>query len=195
MEKLRELFISMISGEQNFSEEWNMKNLEKIKLIAIDVDGTLTDGTIYINEIGEEIKGFNVKDGTGIVLAKLAGIIPVIISGKKSKAVENRVKVLGIEEYYQGIHDKRKVMEEIIKKYNLNWENCSFIGDDIIDIEVIKLVGFSASPKDAHPSVKIHVDFVSNFEGGKGAVREIIDFILKKQNRLDESIRKFNQLF
>lgn len=172
-----------------------MKDLEKIKLIAIDVDGTLTDGTIYINEIGEEIKGFNVKDGTGIVLAKLAGIIPVIISGKKSKAVENRVKVLGIEEYYEGIHDKRKVMEEMIEKYNLNWENCSFIGDDIVDIEVIKLVGFSASPRDAHPSVKNHVDFVSNFEGGRGAVREIIDFILKKQNRLDESIKKFNQLF
>ncbi len=171
-----------------------MKNLEKIKLIAIDVDGTLTDGTIYINEIGEEIKGFNVKDGTGIVLAKLSGIIPVIISGKKSKAVANRAKVLGIEEYYEDVHDKRKVMEEIIKKYNLDWENCSFIGDDIVDMEVIKLAGFSASPKDAHPSVKSCVDFVSNFEGGKGAVREIIDFILKKQNKLDESIKKFNKL-
>lgn len=172
-----------------------MKNLEKIKLIAMDVDGTLTDGTIYIFESGEEIKGFNVKDGTGIVLAKIAGIIPVIISGKTSKAVSKRVKALGIDEYYEGVNNKKKVMEEILKKYNLQWENCCFIGDDIVDIEVIKLAGFSASPRDAHPSVKVNVDFVSNFDGGKGAVREIIDFILKNQNKLEDSIKRFNQVF
>ncbi len=171
-----------------------MKDLEKIKLIAIDVDGTMTDGTIYILENGTEIKGFNVKDGTGIALAKIAGIIPVIISGKKSEAVRKRVKTLGIEDYYEGVNDKRKVMEEILKKYGLQWENCCFIGDDIVDIEVIKIAGFSASPKDAHPSVKSIVDFVSNYEGGKGAVREIIDFILKNQNKLEESIKKFHHI-
>ncbi len=172
-----------------------MKNLERIKLLAIDVDGTMTDGTIYLLGNGEEIKGFNVKDGTGIVLAKLAGIIPVIISGKKSKAVNKRVKTLGIEDYYEGVNDKRGVMEDILKKYKLQWENCCFIGDDIVDMEVIKLAGFSASPKDAHPSVKSIVDFISNYEGGKGAVREIIDFILKNQNKLEESIKKFNRVF
>ncbi len=171
-----------------------MNNMEKIKLIAIDVDGTMTDGTIYILENGEEIKGFNVKDGTGIVLAKLAGIIPVIISGKKSEAVRKRIKALGIEEYYEGVNNKKRVMEEIIKKYNLKWEECCFIGDDIVDLEIISVVGFSASPKDAHPSVKGKVNFISNFEGGKGAVREVIDFILRTQNKLEESIRKFHQV-
>lgn len=172
-----------------------MKNLEKIRLIAIDVDGTMTDGTIYILESGEEIKGFNVKDGTGIVLARIAGLIPVIISGKTSKAVAKRVKNLGIDDYYEGVKDKKKVMEEVMRKYKLSWENCCFIGDDIVDSEVIKLTGFSASPKDAHPAVKGIVDFISNFEGGKGAVREIIDFILQNQNKLEESIKKFNQNF
>jgi 3-deoxy-D-manno-octulosonate 8-phosphate phosphatase (KDO 8-P phosphatase) len=172
-----------------------MKSLEKLKLIAIDVDGTLTDGTIYILENGEEIKGFNVKDGTGIVLAKLAGFIIVIISGKKSKVVKKRVEELKIDDYYEGVRDKKRVLEDVLKKYSLEWENCCFIGDDIGDLEVIKLSGFSASPKDAHPSIKSNVDFVSNFEGGKGAVREIIDFILKSQGKYEESVIKFNQIF
>ncbi|MGQ9617898.1 MAG: KdsC family phosphatase [Candidatus Aminicenantia bacterium] len=168
--------------------------LEKIKLIAIDVDGTMTDGTIYILENGAEIKGFNVKDGMGIVLAKLAGIIPVIISGKRSEAVRKRIQGLEIADYYEGVNNKRKVLEEVLKKHNLSWEECCFIGDDINDIEAMKSAGFSASPKDAHPVVKANVNFVSNFEGGKGAVREVIDFILKNQNKFEDTIQKINQL-
>lgn len=155
----------------------------KIKMIIMDVDGTLTDGTLLILPDGEEIKSYNVKDGAGILLAHLAGLKTGIITGKISKALEKRAEKLKIMDVYQGILDKKKVLLEILDKNNLNPEQIAYIGDDLGDLEVIKSVGLAGAVADAHPELKKHSHLICSNPGGKGAVREFIEFILEAQNK------------
>jgi len=166
----------------------------KIKMIIMDVDGTLTDGILYVMPDGEEIKGYNVRDGTGVLLAHLAGLKTAIITGKKSRALDKRAERLGIKEVYQGYVDKKSVLFEILKKHSLKAEEVAFIGDDIGDLEIMKTVGLAGAVADAHPEIKNISHFVSNFEGGKGAVREFIEFILKAQNKWEVLIDQIKNL-
>jgi len=158
---------------------------KKIKLLILDVDGVLTDGSIILNSDGKEIKSFHVRDGHGVKMAQKAGIEVAIVSGRNSKVVELRAEELGITEVYQGIHKKSSVYEALLKRCNLKDKNVAFMGDDIVDIELFKRAGLSAVPKDADDRVKRLADFVSTKEGGRGAVRELIEFILKSSNRLE----------
>ena len=167
---------------------------KKIKMIIMDVDGTLTDGVLYVMPDGEEIKGYNVKDGTGILLAHLAGLKTAIITGKKSRALDKRAERLGIKEVYQGYVDKKSVLFEILKKHSLKAEEVAFIGDDIGDLEIMKTVGLAGAVANAHPEIKNISHFVSNLEGGKGAVREFIEFILKAQNKWEVLIDQIKNL-
>lgn len=156
----------------------------KIKLLILDVDGTLTDGKIYMGNNGEVFKAFDIKDGCGIhdILPKL-GIIPVIITARSSNIVLNRCNELGITECYQGIRDKLKKMRELAVKYELEcnnkdvYEEIAYMGDDIIDIKCMKHCGLIACPNSAVKQVKEISDFISDFNGGDGAVREFIDFL------------------
>jgi len=152
---------------------------KKIKLLILDVDGVLTDGSIILDSHGGEIKAFHVRDGHGVKMAQKAGIIVAILSGRNSKVVERRAEELGITEVYQGIHKKSSIYESLLKRYNCNDENVAFMGDDIVDIELLKRAGLSAVPKDADDGVKKLAVFVSRKEGGRGAVREFIEFILR----------------
>lgn len=152
----------------------------KIKMLVMDVDGTLTDGKIYIGENGEVMKAFNVKDGYGIVMAKKQGILPVIITGRKSKIVEERCKELGIEELYQGIHDKVEVLKEVAERYKILLEEIAYIGDDLNDLDCIKICGLTAAPNDAIYDVVKLVNYTCKCNGGNGAVREFIDYILNR---------------
>ena len=147
-----------------------------IKLVLLDVDGTLTDGGIYRGNNGEELKRFNVKDGYAIVNAQKLGIEFGIITGRKSELVEIRAKELKIKYLYQGISEKTVILEEIIKKDSLSKEEIAYMGDDLNDLLIMKQVGLSGTPKDA-------VDFVSKKNGGAGAVREFIEHILKKDGK------------
>ncbi len=153
-----------------------MKN--KIKLFAMDVDGTLTDGKIYIGNAGEVCKAFHIKDGMGIRMLIDNGIIPAIITGRSSKIVENRAKELGITELYQGVGDKAAVLAEILEKYHLEVKESAYIGDDINDLKVMASSGFSFAPADAVQEVKKQADFVLSAKGGEGAVREAAEYIL-----------------
>jgi len=155
----------------------------KIKFLLLDVDGVLTDGKIIIDSRGIEYKAFHIHDGHGIYLLKKAGIETGIISGRSSPAVEYRARELNIHEVYQNARDKISVYEKIQKKYNLQDEEVAFMGDDLIDIPLLKRVGFSATVADAIKEVKDVVDFVTRKRGGEGAVREVIDFILKSRDR------------
>ena len=160
------------------------KSAKGIKLIFFDVDGTLTDGKIYMGNSGELFKAFDIKDGCGIhdILPKL-GIVPVVITARKSEIVLNRCKELGITECYQGIRDKLSKMSEIAEKYELQknengiFEEAAYMGDDIIDIECMKHCGMVACPNDAVREVKEISDFIAEHNGGNGAVREFIDNI------------------
>lgn len=146
-----------------------------VKMLVMDVDGTLTDGKIYIDSHGEAMKGFNVKDGYGIVYAVKRGIVPVIITGRKSKIVENRAKELGITELYQGVGDKLVQLKKIANQYQIGASEIAYIGDDLNDLECINFCGITGCPADAVEEVKIQVDIICDLNGGNGAVREFID--------------------
>jgi len=158
---------------------------KRIKLLILDVDGVLTDGSIILDSNGNELKSFHVRDGHGIKMLERAGIKTAIITGRKSRVVELRARELGISEVHQRVFKKSEVYEELLNKYKLNDENVAFMGDDIVDQEIIKRVGLSAAPADAEEDVKSIVDFVTTRRGGRGAVREFIDIILKSTGLWD----------
>lgn len=155
----------------------------KVNLILMDVDGTLTDGTLYVLPDGEEVKAYHVRDGLGIILAHLAGLKTGIITGKTSRALEIRAGRLGLQELHQGILDKKKVLLDIAERHNLDLAEIAFIGDDLGDLEVMKMVGFPAAVADAHPAIRKVARFRCSRPGGRGAVREVIELILKAQGR------------
>lgn len=153
--------------------------MKNIKLLVMDVDGTLTDGHIYIGADGEAFKAFDVKDGYGIAhFLPEHNITPVIITGRKSKIVEFRAKELKINELHQGISDKLSKLKEVCDKYNCNLDEVAYIGDDLNDLDCIKVVGFSACPNDAIEDVKKHVNYICDKKSGYGAVRDFIEKII-----------------
>ena len=155
--------------------------MKKIKLLVMDVDGTLTDGKIYIGADGEVMKAFNVKDGYAIhVLLPENNITPVIITGRKSKIVENRSSELGVELVYQGISEKLTLLREIAFTNKVEMAEVAYIGDDINDIECLKACGYSGCPADAADEVRKCVNYVCKKAGGAGAVREFIAIIIER---------------
>lgn len=146
----------------------------KIKMLVMDVDGTLTDGRIYIGAQGELMKAFDVKDGYGIVEFQRNGGVPVIITGRTSKIVEARCRELEIDELYQGISNKLEQLREVAEKYHIQPEEIAYIGDDLNDLECIQYCGYTGCPKDAIEDVKRCVSYVCRNVGGRGAVREFI---------------------
>jgi 3-deoxy-D-manno-octulosonate 8-phosphate phosphatase (KDO 8-P phosphatase) len=170
---------------------YKMKDFGKIKAILMDVDGVLTDGSINYDSDGKEIKCFNVQDGLGIECAIKCGIQIYWISSRKSKAVLLRAKELKINKLYQDVKDKKTVVEKIIKENKLSSSEISYIGDDLVDISVMKLVGLPIAVANACPEVKKHATIVTQAKGGQGAVREAIELILKKQGCWEKIIKKF----
>lgn len=152
----------------------------KIKLVAFDVDGVMTDGSITYDENGVEYKTFNAKDGQGITNLNKAGIITAIITGRKNGTVEHRAKNLKIKELYQGSKNKIADLEEIMQKYNISFDEVAYMGDDIPDICILEKVALKGCPADAVDEVKTIANFISTKNGGRGAVREFCDYILKK---------------
>jgi 3-deoxy-D-manno-octulosonate 8-phosphate phosphatase (KDO 8-P phosphatase) len=157
--------------------------IKNIKLLLLDVDGVLTDGRIILDNQGNELKAFHVRDGHGIKMAQRAGIIVGIITGRKSEVVNIRARELGIQEVHQGAHDKIGVYDSVIAKYRLCDDEVAYMGDDVVDLEIFKRVGIAVTVADADPSVKPHVDIIMKAEGGRGAVREFINLILKHQDK------------
>jgi len=155
----------------------------KIRFLLLDVDGILTDGRIFVDSYGNELKAFHIHDGHGIYLLKRSGIEVGIISGRSSKAVEFRARELHIEEVHQNVSDKVRVYEEIKARHGLMDDHVAFMGDDLIDLPLLHKVGLSATAADAVEEVKEAVDMVTKRRGGEGAVREVIDFILKTKSR------------
>ncbi len=152
--------------------------MEKIKMLIMDVDGTLTDGIVYIGDHGELCKGFYVRDGIGILNLIRAGITPVILTSRESDIVLHRCKELGIDLTFQNVKDKRVKLLEIEREMDIKSEDIAYIADDINDLEAMKLAGIRGCPADAVPEVKKISEFISKFNGGRGAVREFIEYIL-----------------
>lgn len=148
------------------------------KLLIMDVDGTLTDGKIYMGSNGEIMKAFDVKDGYAITkILPTLGITPIIITGRESEIVKNRALELNIKHLYQGVHDKLSAMKQIVSQMEYKLDDVIYIGDDINDLPCLKVAGFSACPADAVDEIKNVCTYVCRNKGGCGAVRELINEI------------------
>ena len=152
-------------------------NFQNIKLLGLDVDGVLTDGSISYTENGQEIKTFNAKDGQGIVMLTKLGINVAIITARTSSIVQRRANDLGIQYVYQGVKNKLEKLEELRKMLNLKYEEIAYMGDDLPDILILDKVGIKACPNDAVEDVKKICNFKAKNNGGRGAVRELTDAI------------------
>lgn len=156
-----------------------IEKAKKIKLLILDVDGVMTDGSIILDNEGNELKRFHVRDGHGIKMLSRAGIKTGLITGRKSKVVEVRARELGIEDVHQKIYQKSIIFEQMLEKYALKDENVAFMGDDVVDQVLLKRAGLSATPADAEEEAKQLADLVMSRNGGRGAVREFTDLILQ----------------
>lgn len=163
----------------------------RIKLVAFDIDGVMTDGGLHYSDDGHEFKTFNVQDGLGIVLMKRAGIDVAIITGRNSNVVNCRAKDLGIEHVFHGVGDKRTVAGKLLEQLGLNWSELAFMGDDLIDLKAMAQCGLAIAPANARPIAKERAHVVTEAAGGHGAVREAVEFILAAQGKLDAAFAPY----
>lgn len=163
-----------------------------IKLFAMDVDGTMTDGKLHIGDNGELFKTFDVQDGLGIMLLHEKGIIPVIITGRTSKIVEARAVELNITEVHQGVEDKAEVLKAIAEKHGIPLAQAAFIGDDINDLPAMEVAGISFAPANATDEIKRAATYVLKNKGGDGAIREAAEIVIGQQWATDDTAKKIN---
>jgi len=156
-----------------------------IELIVLDVDGTMTNSQITYSENGDEIKSFNVKDGLAIASWRKLGKQVAIITGRSSQIVQRRARELKIEHYYQGVDNKKEVLEELLQKLDISMENVAAIGDDLNDLSMLKAAEIAFVPQDASSYVDKVADVILTKKGGEGAVREMIEYLIKKE-RLED---------
>lgn len=173
-----------MGGDLNTEVEASVR-AARVRLMIFDVDGILTDGSLYFGPEGEIIKNFNVLDGHGIKLLQQSGVSVAIISARQSPIVSRRAEDLGITQVCQGVHDKRLAFEQLLSQSALGSNACGFIGDDIVDLPILTRVGFAASVPNGHPEVRARVHYVTRTLGGHGAAREICDFILRAQGKYE----------
>ncbi len=157
----------------------------RIKLMAFDIDGVMTDGGLTYTDDGRELKTFNVMDGLGLKFMQKAGIELAIVTGRTSGVVAARAADLGITHVYQGVADKRSAVAGLIEKLGLHWPEVAFMGDDLIDLPAMTRCGFAVAPANAHPLVKERAHAVTDKAGGRGAVREAVEFVLAAQGKLE----------
>lgn len=167
------------------------EKIKDIKIVIVDVDGVMTDGTITFGNFADEYRSFNVHDGFGFVLLHKAGLRSAIITSKSSKGIMKRAKELKISIVFRNVERKLDALNKIIKKYHFKKEEICYIGDDILDLGVIKNVGFSATVPEASEEIKNNANYISKKNAGKGAIREVIELILKTQGKWNEVLKQY----
>lgn len=168
-----------------------LERAKKIRMLMLDVDGVLTDGKIILTSNGEEIKNFNVLDGMGIKLLQKIGVEVAIVSSRFSRVTEQRAKELGIELVFQKHLDKLKIYEEILELRKLKDEEIAYIGDDWIDLPILKRVGLAVGVPNGWYPVNLYVHYVTKHRGGEGAVREVCDLILKAKEKWEDTLKQY----
>jgi YrbI family 3-deoxy-D-manno-octulosonate 8-phosphate phosphatase len=168
----------------------NMK-LQKIKLLVLDVDGVLTDGKIVFGSGNLEIKSFHVRDGHGIKIAIRTGLEIALVTGRSSEVVSRRALELGIERVYQGMKDKKPALAQLVEDLGITNDQVAVMGDDVVDIPLMRRAGFSFTVPEAPDAVRVEADYVTKAAGGNGAAREIIDMILKAQGKSEEALARY----
>ena len=161
----------------------------QVKLLVLDVDGVLTDGGIYFDDSGKELKKFNSLDGYGIKMLLSSGIEVAVISSRSTSSVAYRMEGLGVKHCYQNQSDKNIKMQQILDTLSLNVDQVAFVGDDVMDLTVMKKIALPIAVANAHPFVKEHALLITENRGGKGAVREVCDFLLKAHSKYDDLMK------
>ena len=163
----------------------------QIDLVIFDVDGVLTDGSLFYGDDGQEYKAFNSRDGHGIKMAQKHGLEFAIITGRSSKVVEHRVRNLGISHVYQGQRDKLPAFEALAAKLGILPGRIAYVGDDVVDLPVMTRVGFAVAVQDAHPFVKQHAHWITPHGGGRGAARDFCELWLEARGKLKEELESY----
>ncbi len=170
-----------------------IEKAKKIKLVILDVDGVLTDGRLFFDDQGKEYKCFHARDGLGIKLLRQTGVEVAIISGRKSNSVRLRMKSLEIEHVYQGYENKIEAFDEILQTLSIESEQAAHVGDDLLDLPIMKRVGLSIAVNDANDVVKQYADWYTKTPGGLGAVREVCDFVMQAQGTFQNVLKSYLQ--
>lgn len=168
-----------------------LERAKKIRLVIFDIDGVLTDGKLFFDNSGREYKAFHARDGHGIKMLKQNGIDVAVISGRYAEYVEKRMASLGVEFVYQSQEDKTAALEQLCKQLNIARDQVAHVGDDVLDLPVMRRVGFAIAVNDAHFAVKQHAHWITENTGGNGAAREVCDLIMRAQNKLDQAIAAY----
>ncbi|MGW8227942.1 MAG: 3-deoxy-manno-octulosonate-8-phosphatase KdsC [Gammaproteobacteria bacterium] len=163
----------------------------QIKLVVFDVDGVLTDGSLFVGDDGQEYKAFHSRDGLGMKLLRKSGVEIGIITARTSEVVKHRMENLDIQHVYQGRLDKLPALEELIAKLGLSFEQTAYVGDDIVDLPVMRQVGLAIAVQDAHPLAKQHAHWQTPHGGGRGAARDVCELVMEAQNTLDTQLESF----
>lgn len=165
---------------------------KKVKILLLDVDGVLTDGRIIYDSSGRDMKFFDVHDGLGVYLLKKAGIPSILITAKSSEAISPRAKDMQVAAVYAGISPKSSLLPKILKKYKAGPEDVCFVGDDLVDLCLLKRVGFPVAVANASGEVKKAAVYITSKQGGRGAVREVAELLLKSQEKWKECLRLYD---
>ena len=165
----------------------------RVRLVIFDVDGVLTDGRLWYGPGGEELKAFHAFDGHGVKLLRMAGLDTAIISGRKSQAVAERAKELGIEHVVQGADDKRQAFEGMLRRLKVKRAAAAYMGDDVVDLPILTRCGFACAPHEAPEDVRRRAHYIASADAGHGAAREVCEFILESQGRLGRVLARFHR--
>jgi 3-deoxy-D-manno-octulosonate 8-phosphate phosphatase (KDO 8-P phosphatase) len=168
-------------------EAW--ERARRIRLLILDIDGVLTDGSLYFDAKGETLKVFNVRDGHGIKMAQRAGLEVALVSGRRSDAAFHRARELEINRFFEGVRDKVAILEQLLAALNLTPPEVAAVGDELVDLPLFHRVGLAVAVADAVPEVRAAAHWVTTLPGGKGAVREVCDLLLKAQDKWEELVR------
>jgi 3-deoxy-D-manno-octulosonate 8-phosphate phosphatase (KDO 8-P phosphatase) len=168
-----------------------LEKASRIRLVVFDVDGVLTDGSLYIGDDGQEYKAFHSRDGHGIKMLLRQGVEIAIITGRTSRVVEHRMKNLGITHVYQGKLEKLPAFHELLEKLGVAEEQTAYVGDDVVDLPVMRRVGLAIAVQDAHPLVRQHSHWQTPSPGGRGAARDVCELIMEARGVLDDVMSRY----
>jgi 3-deoxy-D-manno-octulosonate 8-phosphate phosphatase (KDO 8-P phosphatase) len=162
-----------------------------IRAVIFDVDGVLTDGSLFLGDDGQEYKAFHSRDGHGMVMLRDSGVLLGVITGRQSEVVRIRMESLGVSHVYQGRRDKLPAYEELRQALGLDHRQLAFVGDDVVDLPILRRVGLGIAVADAHPVVIEHAHWCTQASGGRGAAREVCELILRAQGKLDAALARY----
>jgi 3-deoxy-D-manno-octulosonate 8-phosphate phosphatase (KDO 8-P phosphatase) len=168
-----------------------LEKAAQIRLLIFDVDGVLTDGSLFLGDDGQEYKAFHSRDGHGIKMLLSQGMEVAIITGRTSEVVRHRMENLGVTRLYQGQHDKTQAFRQLLEELRISAAQVAYVGDDVVDLPVMRQVGLAIAVQDAHPLVKQHAHWQTPSGGGRGAARDVCEMLLEAMGKLDEEMAKY----